>query len=238
VVVLARLGQLLLYAAIGACAVWLVLRTLSWLVRRPWIYSATIRGFEAQPVPEGALLFLGSSTIRLWDTLARDFAPWPVVNRGFGGAVVSQINHFAPRLLPASPAPRAIVFYCGGNDVAWGVRRSDIVAGVERFIAFAKERLPDTPVFLLSVGKTPSRFFSWRRVDRLNENLRSLAERVGAHWVDMCTPMLSPRGRPRRSLYLFDGIHPSPAGYAIWTSVLRARLEAELGPPSAPSAAR
>jgi lysophospholipase L1-like esterase len=179
-------------------------------------------------VADGALLFTGSSTIRLWDSLALDFAPWPVENRGFGGAVVSQMVHFAAELVPRSPKLAAIVFYCGGNDVAWGVRNADIVSGVERFASIAEARAPGTPFYLLSVAKTPLRFLSWSRVDRLNERLRELAEAKGLRWVDVTTPLLGPRGRPRRSLFLIDGIHPNARGYAIWTQHLRERFEAEL----------
>ncbi len=73
-----------------ALALWALLRGMQWLARRNWIYAGTIARFEAEPVPKGALLFLGSSSIRLWSSLAADFEPWPVVNRGFGGAVVSR----------------------------------------------------------------------------------------------------------------------------------------------------
>lgn len=227
---LTRIATLAGAVAIFGVVMLSILAALSWLVRRNAIYASTIAGFEREWVPPESLLFVGSSTIRLWGSLARDFDPYPVVNRGFGGAVVSQVVHFAPRLLPTSPAPRAILFYCGGNDLAWGVSVSSVVAGVEQFLAIARERLPDTPVYLLSVGKTPSRFLSWRRVGELNERLRAVAEAHGARWVDVTTPMLTDKGRPRRSLFVFDGIHPSAEGYAVWTSVLRPRLEQDLGP--------
>ena len=209
---------------------WPIVRGMTWFVRQPWIYGSTIAGFESAVVPPESLLFVGSSTIRLWSTLARDLPSWPIVNRGFGGAVVSQVTHFAARLVPTSPPPRAVLFYCGGNDLAWGVTVDDVVAGVERFVAITQARLPDTPIYLLSVAKTPSRFLSWRRVDALDERLRSLCDGARVRWVDVNAPMLDARGRPRRSLYLFDGIHPSAEGYAVWTSVLRPRLEADLPP--------
>lgn len=205
-----------------------LLRALTWLPRQPWIYRGAIAAFGASPVPEGALLFTGSSTIRLWESLTRDFAPWPVVNRGFGGAVVSQMVHFANELVPRQPKLGALVFYCGGNDVAWGVRNRDVVLGIERFVSITQERAPGVPFFLLSVAKTPTRFLSWSRVDRLNERLRALAEDKQLEWVDVTTPMLSSRGRPRRSLFVFDGIHPNAAGYAVWTELLRARFEERL----------
>jgi lysophospholipase L1-like esterase len=216
------IGIIVWLACVGS-----ILTALSWLVRRNFIYAATMRDFDEQRVPEGALVFIGSSTIRRWETLARDFDPWPALNRGFGGAVVSQCVHFASRLVPSSPAPRAIVFYCGANDLAWGLRVSTVVAQTERFIALAKERAPETPLYLMSLCKTPSRFLSWRRVDAANARLKELAERTGVRWVDITTPMLGKRGRPRRELFVFDGIHPSEQGYVIWRDVLRARFEAD-----------
>jgi lysophospholipase L1-like esterase len=70
---------------------------------------------------------------------------------------------------------------------------------------------------------------SWRRVDRLNAKLEALARRSGVEWVDVSRAMQDERGRPIRSLYRFDGIHPSEAGYEIWTRVLRARFDADFG---------
>lgn len=205
-------------------------RAVFWLLRRNALYTATIKALAKERVPEGALLFTGSSTIRFWDSLGRDLAPWPVVNRGFGGAVVSQVVHFANDIVPETNSARlgAIVFYCGGNDLSWGVSVDDVVSGVERFLAIANERAPETPVYVLSVCKTPSRWLAWRKVTATNQRLQALCEKSGARWVDVTTPMSTERGRPRRSLYRFDGIHPNERGYAVWTSVLRPRFEAEL----------
>jgi glycerophosphoryl diester phosphodiesterase len=38
---------------------------------------------------EDAILFAGSSSIRLWSTLEKDMAPYPVIQRGYGGAKLS-----------------------------------------------------------------------------------------------------------------------------------------------------
>ena len=233
-VLLQRLLGLVLAVGGFALVVASVLAALSWLARRNFLYSGKIRELEAETTPRDALLFLGSSSIRLWDTLARDLAPFPVVNRGFGGAVVSQVVHFARRLISMSSPPRAVVFYCGGNDLAWGVSIASVLEGVEQFLAIARERLPGIPVYVLSVGKTPSRFLSWRRVGLLNERLRALVEANGARWVDVTTPMLTEAGKPLGRLFQLDGIHPSAEGYAVWTSVLRPRLESELRPPTSP----
>lgn len=227
--VLEGVGVAALIVVLIAAVIATVLAAMSWILRRNFLYALTIRGFESQPFPGDAILFVGSSTIRFWDTLARDFAPWPVVNRGFGGAVVSQVLHFAPRLIPTTPSPRAIAFYCGGNDLAWGVRVSTVLAETARFLEIARERAPDARIYLHSVCRTPSRFLSWRRVRRLNSELEQLAARMNVTWVDI-DAALSSTGRPDRSLFLFDGIHPSPEGYAVWTRTLRPLLDRDLPP--------
>jgi hypothetical protein len=70
-------------------------------------------GREADP-PD-AILFVGSSSIRLWDSITADMAPWSVVRRGYGGARYRDLCHFAPRLV-ANHDPRAIVVFVG-NDI-------------------------------------------------------------------------------------------------------------------------
>lgn len=214
-------------------AVFALTRVMFWVLRRNFLYTTTIREMAKQRAPDGAILFTGSSTIRFWESLAADFAPHPVLNRGFGGAVVSQVVHFADQIVPDSKSVRlgAIVFYCGGNDLSWGVSVDDVVLGVTRFLAIAKQRAPETPVYVLSVCKTPSRWLAWRKVAAVNDRLRALAEETGARYVDVTTPMSNERGRPRRRLYRLDGVHPNEAGYAVWRSVLKPRFDAELSAP-------
>jgi lysophospholipase L1-like esterase len=228
VLVRVLVGVVVLVVAI-ACGL-LLRRGVFWILRQNALYAATIREFGRRTIPAGAIVFTGSSTIRFWDSLARDFAPFPVVNFGFGGAVVSQVVHFAKDIVPdaSKVSLRAIVFYCGGNDLSWGVSVDDVVKGVERFLAIARERQPDARIYVLSVCRTPSRWLAWRRVDATNERLQRLVRQSGAHWIDVTTPMSNERGRPRRGLYRFDGIHPNEKGYALWTSVMRPRFEAEL----------
>ena len=64
-------------------------------------------------------MFIGSSSIRRWSTLAEDFPEINVVNRGFGGSKPSDILFFFDKLIP-TVQPQNIVFYCGENDIAKG----------------------------------------------------------------------------------------------------------------------
>ena len=69
--------------------------------------------------PKGGLLFIGSSTIRLWKTLAQDFPLHNVINRGFGGSQIVDSTHFAERII-FPYAPRMILLRAGGNDIHAG----------------------------------------------------------------------------------------------------------------------
>lgn len=206
-----------------------VLALLSFLMRRNFLYEGTIRGFEEETLAPGSIVFVGSSTIRFWTTLERDFAPRKAVNRGFGGAVVSQALHFAPRILRDGADVRAVVLYCGGNDLAWGVSRASVVRGILDFVDVARAKCPRAEIFVCSIAKTPSRFLSWRRVDATNRELSERVPERGATFVDVTSALLGPNGRPKRSHFVFDGIHPSDEGYAAWTRVLRERFDADLG---------
>src|SRR3954471_370058 len=52
------------------------------------------------PPAPGGVLFLGSSSIVKWKTLAQDFPGVPVVNRGFGGSTIPDTGPFPPPLRP------------------------------------------------------------------------------------------------------------------------------------------
>ena len=60
---------------------------------------------QASPPPAGAALFVGISSIRLWDTLKEDMAPLPVIKRGFGGSRLFDSVYWADRLVLATTQP-------------------------------------------------------------------------------------------------------------------------------------
>jgi len=218
---------------VGMLAVgYVALRLLRRLMRWPALWEGTIRGFDREPVVGRAVVFIGSSSIRFWQSLASDMAPLPALNRGFGGATAAGVAHYARRIFARTPDPRAIVFYAGVNDLAWGVSEDEVVADVERFVAVCREVAPRAPVYLLSLQLTPSRRRSWPKVRRINDRLASMASRSagGVRYVDVASSVLDAAGRPRRELFVFDGIHMNPEGYALWTAVLRPRLLQDLGP--------
>ena len=193
-------------------------------------FEGEIRAFEAadrisRPAA-GSVLFYGSSSIRMWCTLDRDFPGLAVVNRGFGGSEMSDAVRYASRVvLPLRPA--TIVLYEGDNDLEAGRTPEQVRDGFRRFAAAVRGRLPATRLVVLSIKPSTARLALLPRMREANALLRAEVARDSlATFVDVFTPMLGADGRPRSDLFGPDSLHMNSTGYALWRSVLGPVLEA------------
>jgi lysophospholipase L1-like esterase len=196
-------------------------------------WETEIRAFEARdrveaPSP-GATLFAGGSSIRCWSSLDRDMSPLPVLNRGFGGALLADVVRFAPRIVTPC-RPRAVVLYAGENDLEpqHGKSGEDVAGDLAGFHQAVESVLPDCLLYVLSIKPSPARSESWEKARDFNDRAqRFCGSRARLRYVDVWNPSLDERGIPRRDLFLADGLHLSERGYARWTSILRPLLLAE-----------
>jgi hypothetical protein len=200
----------------------------------PAFFASEIEAFlaadrEAPPAP-GQIVFVGSSSIRFWTTLAEDMAPLGVVRRGFGGAHLSHVVHEAPRIV-IPYAPRAVVVYAGDNDIGAGKSVDRVVADFEALVAMLRSSLPETDVWFLSIKPSRLRWNLWPEMERANERIRARAEAdPRLHFIDVGTVLLGPDGKPSKQFFRFDGLHLNAEGYAAWTSVVKPVLLAAYGP--------
>jgi len=175
------------------------------------------------PPPACPVLFVGSSSIRLWSSLAKDMAPLPIINRGFGGSKISEVNSYFDRIVTPY-RPRAIVFYAGENNIDANEAPADVAAQFRQFLQLKRSRLGKTPVFYISAKPSKLRFNQFARQTALNNAIRGLAASSSdLTYIDVVSPMLL-NGQPR-DIYVEDGLHMSPAGYAIWTGIVRDALQ-------------
>ena len=174
------------------------------------------------PPPKCPVLFVGSSSIRMWTTLGHDMAPLPVINRGFGGSTVSDVNRYFDRVV-APYRPRAIVIYAGENGIDAGETPAAVATQFGRFMETKRARLGEVPVFYISAKPSKARFAQLARQSELNARVRALASASrDLVFIDVAPAMLS-GGRPR-DLFVEDGLHMAPAGYAIWRDLVRRAL--------------
>lgn len=194
----------------------------------PW-YEPEIAAFEAadeasQP-PPGRALFIGSSSIRLWSSLAQDMAPVPVLNRGFGGSKTGDVLAAFDRIV-APYRPGLIVYYCGDNDL--GDDNTDAYAAAHGFIAFverARALWPQVEVFYIAIKASPARWHNWPAMNLANQIVRAYcAHTPGAVYLDTVAPTLGSDGKPDPRFFQPDGLHLNAEGYALWTAVIRPRV--------------
>ncbi|WP_165247355.1 GDSL-type esterase/lipase family protein [Paludisphaera soli] len=183
---------------------------------------AAMEAADAQSPPaKGGGLFIGSSTIRLWKTLAQDFPDHKVVNRGFGGSEITDSTHFADRLIfPFEP--KQIFLRAGGNDIHAGRLPREVAADFAEFVRLVHERLPQAEILYIGLSPAPAR---WGEVDKgreLNRLIREMAlemPRVG--FVDADEFTVDEEGRARPELFVEDRLHFSEEGYKLLAEHVR-----------------
>ncbi len=193
----------------------------------PLAWESAIQKFEARdrlkPPPPDAIVFTGSSSITFWSTLEQDMSPLPVINRGFGGSRLDDVVYYAPRLVVAY-RPRAVVLFAGTNDMSGSKPKTarEVYDGYRAFVDVVCAALPDTPIYYLSITPTPSRWKHWPIVQEANRLVRAhTATDPRLRFIDLTGVILGPDGKPDRSLYRIDRLHPNKKGYAVWTAVIK-----------------
>jgi lysophospholipase L1-like esterase len=169
--------------------------------------------------PEKAILFVGSSSIRLWMT-HEYFPDYPVINRGFGGSQIADVNDYLEYTV-LKYRPAVIVFYAGDNDIAGGKRAETVVSDFVYFITAVRQQLPVVRILYLSIKLSPSRWLFWAEMKRANEEIKKITERYDfLTYVDCASLMLDPAGKPRMELFAEDKLHLSEKGYRLWSDIL------------------
>lgn len=170
--------------------------------------------------PAASVLFVGSSSIRMWRT-REGFPDLPVINRGFGGSHISDVLHFADRIvLPYRP--KVIVFYAGDNDVAGRKSAERVRDDYRRFVNLINNRLPQTRLIFVTIKPSGQRWTLWPEMNRANALICDLCKADDRlFFADLATPLLDSEGKPDDDLFLGDRLHLSPNGYAVWNETLR-----------------
>ncbi|MFO0898391.1 MAG: serine hydrolase [Pirellulales bacterium] len=191
-------------------------------------WEPEIAAYEAadrvSPPAKGGILFIGSSTIRLWKTLAEDFPQHRVINRGFGGSEIVDSTHFAERII-FPYEPKQIFLRAGGNDIHNGRLPEEVAGDFAAFVQTVHSRLPKTEIVYIAVNPAPSRWGENDKYQALNGLIRKLATGTPrVTFVDAYDVTLGPDGQARPELFVEDRLHLSPAGYELLAERVRPYL--------------
>ncbi len=170
-----------------------------------------------QKPQDGMILFIGSSSFRLWKTVNKDFNNNTILNRAFGGATILDVINYQNDVA-LKYRPKKISIYCGENDVA----SSEKVDGEEVLKRFKilykslRKHFPETSIVFVSIKPSPSR---WEMKDRMmaaNALISNyLISKKNATFVSIWDEMLE-NGLPKKDIFLEDNLHMNKEGYAIW----------------------
>ena len=187
----------------------------------PLRFANEIMAFQEWEVkntlPEGGILFVGSSSIRMWPT-AVAFPNKVVINRGFGGAEFPDIFYYYERVI-ATYAPAKILLYVGDNDVSRGKSADAVFADYLKLVEWIQRDLPDAELHFISVKPSPARWQYWPVMVEVNRRVAAhAADDPKLGYIDLASSLLVD-GEPG-PYYIFDGIHLNAAGYEGWRKVL------------------
>jgi len=191
-------------------------------------WAADMKWFDAQDAkktcPPGGVVFVGSSSIRMWN-LPKSFPDLKPLNRGFGGSQLADSVAEVDRLV-IRHRPRTVVVYAGDNDIAAGKSPEQVVKDLEAFVSEVHEALPETKIVYIGIKPSLAR---WKLADDMRKANGGLAEVCERHenceFVDVWGPMLGEDGTPKKELFVWDGLHMTPDGYAVWAKLVGPHLE-------------
>jgi hypothetical protein len=194
-------------------------------------WEGDIRKFEhldsTETYPDDAILFAGSSSIRLWETLARDISPYPVIQRGYGGAKLSDLAIYAGRIFYPHKC-RAIVMFIA-NDIA-GNEDDKSPGEVDRLFRIVlktiRDKYPVTPVFWIAVTPTALRWEVWPEIEEANRLIEaSCLENDNTYYIRTDFAFLNDSFQPKEELFLPDRLHLNAKGYEVWTEIIKKELK-------------
>ncbi len=196
---------------------------------RAW--ESDIHKFEQLDVtetyPDDAILFAGSSSIRMWSTLAQDMAPYNVIQRGYGGSKLSDFAVYAGRIFDPHPCQAIVLFVA--NDIIGGDQDKSPaeVAGLfSNVLKTIRKKHPVTPVFWIAVTPTASRWTVWPEIQEAGKLIKKICDsKANTYYITTDYAFLGKNGQPTDELFRDDRLHLTASGYAIWTDIIKDELD-------------
>ncbi len=191
---------------------------------------AAFEAADAESMPaRGGIVFVGSSSIRMWSSLGEDMGELPVLNRGFGGAQMNHLIYNVDRVINPY-APSMVVVYAGDNDLQAGSPKTAerVLDDYRRLVGLVHAKHPEAIFYFLSIKPSWLRWAQWPEMKRANALIEAASRTDDRlRYIDVSSVLLGDDGEPRDDVFVIDGLHMNATGYAAWASVVRPILEAD-----------
>ena len=174
----------------------------------------------------GTLLVTGSSSVRLWDSIHADMAPYKVMQRGYGGAKLTDFNYYEDRIIKAQQFKAIVIFVA--NDIA-GAESDKTPKELRQLFRDLVRQLrlknPDTPICWVETTPTPSRWHVTPQVREANGLIAKYCERnKDLHFIHTFDYFITPQGIPDSTFFRQDMLHLNRQGYKQWSEIIRTSL--------------
>jgi glycerophosphoryl diester phosphodiesterase len=178
---------------------------------------------KTESYPDNSILFMGSSSIRLWSTLEKDMAPYPAINRGFGGSRLSDFTVYTDRIVSPHPCSAIVVFIA--NDITGGENDKSPEEVADLFSYMLKtirKTHPSTPVFWIAVTPSMLRWKVWPVIQEAGKLIEERCRKVeNTFYVKTDFAFLGESGAPKEELFRSDKLHLNEKGYEVWSKILK-----------------
>jgi lysophospholipase L1-like esterase len=177
------------------------------------------------PPKKQQVLFIGSSSFRLWSDFSERFKDYAVINRGFGGSELSDITLYAHRIL-IPYRPSKVFIYGGENDISHDQSAAQVFKEFMELFNLVSKELPNTRFYYISPKLSPSRLKYKAQLEDFNKKVSAFIKKQPCNWtfIDVYHPMLSKDGSPQADIFLPDKLHMNSKGYDIWEKLIRAYM--------------
>lgn len=182
---------------------------------------------KAEKYPEDAILFTGSSSIRMWSTIKDDVAPYPVIQRGFGGSKFSDLAFYIKRIV-YSHQFRALVIFEANDITGFATDKTpeEVVKLFRNLVRQVRDKYHRQPIFVIEITPVQSRWAVWPQVSKLNQLLKQACDKMeNTYFIETAPTYLNKEGKPRNELFIKDMLHQNREGYVLWGELIRKKLD-------------
>tara|TARA_Y200000002_G_scaffold245509_1_gene203087 strand:- start:706 stop:1416 length:711 start_codon:yes stop_codon:yes gene_type:complete len=182
------------------------------------------------------LLFIGSSSIRLWDSISQDMRPYNCVKRGYGGAHYYDLIHFVDRLIKGHQNTAGVVIFVANDITGTQTKMHNDLSPVEVKRLFVKickkiktQLGAETPIFVIETTPTPKRWEAWPKIAEANDRILAFTKKKNnLYYISTRDFFLNGMGVPDKKFFVDDQLHLNRKGYRLWGDILKNKINQTL----------
>jgi hypothetical protein len=182
---------------------------------------------QTEKYPDNSILFLGSSSIRLWSTIKEELSPYPIIQRGFGGSNSPAVEYYTERIVYPHQFSAVAIFIA--NDITGSpndLTPKESVATFRKIIKTIRAKYKKQPIFIIEITPSQSRWKKWSVIQEDNALLKALCQKQkNLYFIETAQSFLNEKGEPRNELFREDHLHLNRDGYKIWGKLIKAEID-------------